>query len=206
MTKEETMKMKNPLRKLKFKIQAKLITHEHANYKRKKFEDRNVLEEIIFPNILTTYNPQKILDIGREDYQHFYNEFFKDRELWTIDFDPEHAEFGAENNHHIVDDVSNLSEHFKKENDFDFILMNGILGWGLNDKEKIERTINAIFNLLKPGCLFIIGWNDKEDLTPAPLNEIEALKKFKKHIFKPLKSSDFKCINGEHTYSFFIKE
>ncbi len=198
--------MKNLLRKLKFKIQAKLITREHANYKRNKFEDRNVLEEIIFPNILATHNPQKILDIGREDYQHFYNEFFTGRELWTLDFNPDHAEFGAEDNHHIIDDVCNLKEHFKENNSFDFILMNGVFGWGLNDKEKIEITFNTIYDLLKSGGLFIIGWNDKEDLIPVPFSEIEALKKFKKHTFKPLKSNDFKCINGEHTYSFFIKE
>ncbi|MCK5416610.1 class I SAM-dependent methyltransferase [Candidatus Parcubacteria bacterium] len=195
--------MKNLLKKLKFKIQAKLITYKHVEYKRKKFEDRSVLEEIIFPNVLAEFDPQKILDIGREDYQYFYNEFFKGRELWTLDIDPEREEFGSKN--HITDNVSNLENHFNK-NTFDFILMNGVFGWGLNKKDKVESALEAIYNIMRPEGLFILGWNDVKELTPVPLLDIKALQKFKKYTFKPLKSSDFKCTNGEHTYSFFIKK
>ena len=78
--------------------------------KRKKFEDRDVLERIIIPYILETIDPKKILDVGREEYEHFYNLFFKERELWTIDINPEKAKFGSEN--HIIDDVKNVTDHF----------------------------------------------------------------------------------------------
>ena len=66
-------------------------------FHREKYDDRNVLEQIIFPHILAYYNPKKILDIGRDDYQEFYNEFFKGRELWTMDIDVEREEFGSPN-------------------------------------------------------------------------------------------------------------
>jgi SAM-dependent methyltransferase len=190
-------------KRLKYKFFCKRIAKECANYKRKKYEDRNVLEEIIFPRILADFEPEKILDIGREPYQSFYNDFFEGRDLWTMDIDPERAEFGSEN--HITDSAHRAADHFN-ENTFDFVLMNGVIGWGLNKPEKIEQAINGIYKILKSGGIFIIGWNDKEDLLPIRLDKLTALKKFKSYHFKPLKSQEFKCINGEHTYSFFIKK
>ena len=186
-----------------YQLLSKLITKKHANYDREKYEDRNVLERIIFPYILSHLKPKIILDIGREDYQKFYNEFFKNKELWTMDIDPKMEEFGAPN--HITDDVSNIEKHFEN-NYFDFILMNGVFGWGLNEKDDIEKTFNAIHNILKPGGLFILGWNDVEDLTPVPLEKIETLKKLKPYIFPPLKTDQFKCETGEHTYNFYTKD
>jgi len=185
-----------------YKILSKLITRKNVDYKRKKFEDRNVLERIIFPYALAHFKLKTVLDIGREDYQKFYNEFFKNKELWTMDVNSKRKEFGA--NNHITDNVSNLEKHFKK-NYFDFILMNGVFGWGLNKKEDIEKTFASIHKILKPGGLFILGWNDVEDLTPVLLKNIEALKKFKPFIFPPLKTEQFKCETGEHTYNFYTK-
>ncbi len=171
-------------------------------YPRPKFEDRDVLERIIFPYVLSRLNPRRILDIGREDYQKFYNLFFRGRELWTLDKDPARQEFGADN--HIVDDVANLRRYFTP-NYFDFILLNGVFGWGLNDKEAIEKTFTAIYEVLRPGGLFVFGWNDTEDLTPVPLNKIKALARFKSFYFKPLSGTTFKTKTGEHTYGFYTK-
>jgi SAM-dependent methyltransferase len=171
-------------------------------YPRPKFEDRDVLERIIFPYVLSRLNPRRILDIGREDYQKFYNLFFRGRELWTLDKDPARQEFGADN--HIVDDVANLRKHFQA-NYFDFILLNGVFGWGLNDKKDIEKTFTAIYEVLRPGGLFVFGWNDTEDLTPMPLNKIKALARFKPFYFKPLSGATFKAKTGEHTYGFYTK-
>jgi SAM-dependent methyltransferase len=186
-----------------YKDFCKKITKEHANYERDRFEDRNVLEEIIFPYILAVYEPKTILDIGREDYQTFYNKFFSRRELWSLDFDPKRKKYGAKR--HITDDASNVGSHFEKDY-FDFILMNGVFGWGLNDADKIEKTFASIYDILKPGGVFILGWNDTKDLTPVPLTEIEALNKFAPLQFPELENSvQFKCINGDHTYNFFVK-
>ena len=58
-----------------YKLLAKNLIKKYA-YNRKEFEDRDVLERIIFPYVLAYFNPKKILDIGREDYQEFYTIFF----------------------------------------------------------------------------------------------------------------------------------
>ena len=181
------------------KIKCKKIVKKHANYKREKYEDRNVLESIIFPYMLACHNPKTILDIGREDYQKFYNNFFENRELWTLDYNPKHKKFGAKN--HVTDDVVNIKKHFKS-NYFDFILMNGVFGWGLDDEKKIQITFDGIYKILKPGGIFILGYNDEI----FPFKKINGLNKLKKYKFRPLKNSSFRCINGNHTYNFYIKK
>ena len=180
-----------------YKYIANRLIKEHG-YKREQFEDRDVLERIIFPYILSFFNPRKILDIGREDYEEFYNEFFHKRELWTIDIDPGKQEFGSI--HHITDDVSNIKKYFR-DNFFCFILMNGVFGWGLNNDNKVQQTFNAVYDILKPGGIFVLGFND--DI--IPLNKIKGLNKLKPYNFKPLNGNSFKCVNGEHKYRFYIK-
>jgi SAM-dependent methyltransferase len=161
-----------------------------------------VLERIIFPYILSHHNPQSILDIGREDYQKFYNEFFAGRDLWTMDIDPERSEFGAAN--HITDNAANVRKHFDR-NRFDLILINGVLNWGLNNKSEIEKCFKGLYEIMKPGGILVIGWNDFEDAQVTRPEDIEAIKKFKAFYFKPLKGESFKCVNGEHVYNFYTK-
>ncbi len=191
------------LRYIYYTLYSRYLIKKYAAYDRPQFEDRDILERIIFPHILIEFEPKKILDIGREDYQHFYNRYFAGKELWTIDIDPEREEYGS--NKHIVDSAANLKKYFK-DGYFDFILMNGVFGWGLNDPADIESAFGGIYDILKPGGIFVFGWNDLPDLVPIPLDRIEALKKFIPYRFKPLKGVKFKANNGEHTYNFYTKQ
>jgi SAM-dependent methyltransferase len=168
-------------------------------YERPKFEDRDILERIIFPHILSYYAPQTVLDIGREGYTQFYNRFFRHSELWTLDYDPENEEFGA--NNHITDDVANLRKYFD-ENYLDLIIMNGVFGWGVNKEEHVQDTFNAFYEVLKPGGILILGWNDDV----VPLKKIEGLNKLKPLTLKPFDDNQTKCINGTHFYNFYIKK
>lgn len=177
------------------------IVKKNANYRRPKYEDRNVLENIIFPWVLANFEPKKIFDIGREEYQKFYNQFFRGRELWSIDFDPACKKWGAKN--HIVGDAADVAKYFEPEY-FDVIFMNGVYGWGLNEPKQIEKGMAGVYKLLKPGGLFVLGYNDWDALPMQP-DDVKALKKFKPFYFEPLKGDKFKCINGEHTYRFYQK-
>jgi SAM-dependent methyltransferase len=188
----------NHLRTIYYNWLAKKLIAKYG-YQREKYEDRDTLERIIFPYVLANLRPQKVLDIGREDYQKFYNKFFKRQELWTIDKDVKRQEFGAKN--HITDDAANLKKYFDN-NYFDFILMNGVFGWGLDKKAQVEKAFQAIYDILAPGGIFILGWND--DI--VPLSEIKALNKLKPYSFKPLNGTKFECINGDHTYNFYTKK
>jgi SAM-dependent methyltransferase len=178
------------------------IVRRHIAHKRHKYDDRRVLEQIIIPFLLSRFEPRTVLEVGREPYQAFYNEFFAGRELWTVDRDAARARFGGRN--HIVDDAANLRCHFP-EGYFGLVLMNGVFGWGLNEGEAIERAFAAVQALLVPGGIFVLGWNDTPDLVPVPLDQVQALKLFQPYYFAPLGATSFKCSTYEHTYSFFVK-
>jgi SAM-dependent methyltransferase len=178
------------------------VVRRHIAHARHKYDDRRVLEQIVIPCILSRFEPRAVLEIGREPYEAFYNKLFYGRELWTIDRDASKARFGALN--HIIDDAANLRSHFP-EGYFDFVLMNGVFGWGLNERQAIEKAVAAVHALLTPGGIFVLGWNDTPDLVPVPLDQVQALKLFQPFFFRPLNGTSFKCSTYEHTYSFFVK-
>jgi SAM-dependent methyltransferase len=181
---------------------ARSVVRRHVAGARPKQEDRYVLEQVIIPFVLSRFDPATVLDVGREPYEAFYNEFFVGRELWTMDWDATCAKFGAAN--HIVDDAANLRRYFPAGH-FAFVLMNGVFGWGLNRREAIERAFAAVHAILKPGGLFVLGWNDTPDLVPVPLAEVQALGAFTPYHFEPLNGASFKCATFEHTYSFYTR-
>jgi SAM-dependent methyltransferase len=178
------------------------VVRRHTAHRRPRYSDRRVLEQIIIPFILSRFEPRRVLEVGREPYEAFYNEFFVDRELWTIDWDATRAQFGASK--HIVDDAANLRNHFP-ERYFDLVLMNGVFGWGLNRPDAIEKAFAAVYAILAPGGLFVLGWNDTPDLVPVPLDQVQSLRRFTPYFFSPLNGISFKCATYEHTYSFFVK-
>jgi SAM-dependent methyltransferase len=180
---------------------AQTVVRRHVSAVRPLYDDRNVLEQIIIPFVLSRFEPETVLDIGREAYEAFYNQFFDGRELWTLDRDAQRRWFGAAN--HIVDDVANLRDHFP-DSYFDFILMNGVFGWGLNEHSAIEKAFAAVHAVLRPGGLFVLGWNDTPDLVPVPLDRVLALGEFTPYYFEPLAATSFLCATFRHTYNFYV--
>ncbi len=178
------------------------VVRKHVAHRRPKYADRRVLEQIIIPFVLSRFAPRRVLEVDREPYEAFYNEFFVGRELWTIDWDEAKALFGAR--HHIVDDAANLRSHFP-ERYFDFVLMNGVFGWGLNEREAVERAFDAVHAVLAPSGIFVLGWNDTPDLVPVPLAQVQALQQFAPYFFPPLGGTSFKCSTCEHTYNFYVR-
>lgn len=190
------------MRDIYYRYRAWMVVRGRGAYARERSEDRRVLEQVIIPFILSRLEPRRVLDIGREAYEAFYNEFFTGRELWTIDRNPKHATFGSKN--HIVDDVVNLRDHFA-ERHFDLVLMNGVFGWGLNHRPAVERAFAAIHAVLRPGGILVLGWNDTPDLTPTPLEQVQALRAFSPHFLGPLNGTSFKCSAYEHTFNFYAR-
>jgi hypothetical protein len=104
--------------------------------------------------------------------------------VWSIDLDPAAAAFGAPNGHFVgnVCDIETLARHQA----FDVIMMNGVLGWGLNDASEAIRAVQAMKKVAAPGALLLVGWNP--GLTDGA--EVEAVRAF-------LKRTSLGAIQGE---------
>ncbi len=117
-------------------------------------DDREVLENVIFPFYQLSSEHNDIVMAGTDWYTHGYGRMFSHKKLATIDLDPRKARFGA--TRHIVDSVTRLDAHFADQS-LDLVTLNGLIGWGLNGREDAELAIGAIHRCLRPGGHLIAG-------------------------------------------------
>jgi SAM-dependent methyltransferase len=112
----------------------------------------------------------------------------------------------SKHNLKLIDSITNLSTHIE-ENYFDLLIFNGVFHLGdVDQKDEAEQAFQQCYQALKNGGIFIVGWNDTDEIVPFPLTEINSLSQFKPYIFPPLATD--RCLtkaNNRHTYDFYIK-
>lgn len=123
-----------------------------------KTADRRVLEEDIFGKLLADAQCRRILFAGVEKYTCHYPRFFPGKAFNTIDWDKGKAHYGTPGRHR-VGSVCEL-EKFYPPASFDAVLFNGLVGYGLNAADDVDRAFAAAHTVLAPGGLFILGWNN----------------------------------------------
>lgn len=101
--------------------------------------------------------------------------------IWTSDIDPDAERFGAPGQHRTLDACAMTAKDFPVA--FDTILMNGVLGYGVNSKAQCSQSLAAVRSLLPEGGRCILGWNTdrcpdvprlaaQAGLVPAPLGSV----------------------------------
>ena len=100
--------------------------------------------------------------------------------------DPAAARYGARR--HIVDTLENICAHFPA-GELDAIVCNGVFGWGLDERAAVERAFGGWFECLRPGGVFVLGWNDVPDHCPFPPRDSRSLGRFVPWTFPPLAAS-----------------
>jgi SAM-dependent methyltransferase len=103
--------------------------------------------------------------------------------------------------------MGDLADHLP-ENYLDLIICNGVFGWGLNDKEEVEKAFLGCHQCLRQGGVLVIGWNDTPEKKPFPLENCESLSKFSPYVFPPLSTSQYQNFaedTDKHVYNFYIK-
>ncbi|MGL5805511.1 MAG: class I SAM-dependent methyltransferase [Xenococcaceae cyanobacterium] len=166
--------------------------------------DRRILEKKILPYFANPEQFSKILFIGCESYTEHYKEYFHKQEYWTLEIDPDKSKFGASN--HVIDSITNITSHFCA-NYFDAIICNGLFLIDIvDDKQEIETAIDGCYKCLKPNGIFLLGWNDIEELRPYYLEEYQNLTQFTPYRFPPLNTNQYQTkTTYKHTYNFYIK-
>jgi hypothetical protein len=124
----------------------------------KKTPDRFFLETKIFPYLNSlSRRGNKLLFIGVGQYTWHYYQDLK-YNVFTIDYDKSKEKFGAKN--HVVGSAVNLDKFYKK-NTFNTIIINGVVGFGINSKQDFKNLIFSANNVLTRQGLLIIGFNNK---------------------------------------------
>lgn len=166
--------------------------------------DRQILEEIILPYFNTLPHIKNILFVGCEWYTKNYAIYFTDKNYSTLDYDPKKIKYGAQ--FHVYDNIKHIKKYFSK-NSLDLIICNGVIGWGLNDKQEAETTFSAFYDCLTQGGIVMIGWNDVPQHRLFLPEETNLFEKFSPYTFSPFNHWRYKTDSqNAHTYDFYCKK
>ena len=140
------------------------------------FEDRWYLREVMLPQMAAS-NPSNILLAGVRRYTRGYPKLFDPdtTKVWTIDLDPEAARWGN-GSLHKTGDIREVDKYFHKTR-FDAIHINGLLGFGVDSPEDIDRMVGSVHHFLVPGGCLMLGWD--VDRTNDPLHNENLLSLFR---------------------------
>jgi hypothetical protein len=124
--------------------------------------DRRVLTEKILGSLAKDPDILRILFVGVQWYTKDYAQLVPGKVFATIDPDEKVAPYGG--TPHVVGFVQNLEEHFDEEEDdaepFDAIVMSGVIGFGLNEREGVERALEACARKLRKNGWLVLGVNE----------------------------------------------
>jgi SAM-dependent methyltransferase len=151
----------NPLRWAKAEVL-------HFAWKRGRYTppDRRLFEEEILPALAAAPESQRILSVGVAWYTKGYARMFEGRTFATLDFDPERAAFGAAK--HVVGDLRDLERHFDADEPFDVVLMNGVIGYGLDVPDDVDRALQACAARMRRGGTLVLGINELKPTNVDP--------------------------------------
>jgi SAM-dependent methyltransferase len=124
-----------------------------------RLPDRVYMTEAIIPRILAR-RPKSLLNLG----VHYYTDRTQRTlaaagiDVFTADPDGRKTRWGSEGKHRVCK-ADEIGANFPGVT-FDVVILNGVLGYGLNTQAEFERTLRAIAEKLRSGGLLVIGWDD----------------------------------------------
>ena len=117
----------------------------------------------------------KVLFVGCGPYTKHYGQYFnlEKTEYWTTDIDEGCSQWGEEGRH-VVANAQKIDEYFT-EHEFDAVIFSGVLGYGIDDDESINEALEAMHSILKPGGIFVLGWQLYRNTDPRELKNMKRL-------------------------------
>lgn len=171
--------------------------------------NRSFLENQIFDYLNKIFGSpskdKKLLFIGIDKHNWHYHRDM-DMQFHTIEIKPQNAVYGQEGLH-VVGSATELPAHYEHEF-FDVVVANGLIGFGLDSKSDFERLLDGTSQILKPGGIFILGYNDLPERLDFDIRSADHYTLFEEFVpdIDGLERSFFR-VNDEydHTYVFMRK-
>lgn len=167
--------------------------------------DRRVLEKIILRRLATDPSYGRVLSVGVKFYTRRYGANFRPGTWVTMDRDPAVRRHGSAE--HVVESLENIARVFPSHS-FDAIIVNGVIGWGLDAESDVNRALIGCGEILKPGGALVLGLNERRSSTPD-LSHLDALRHFEPWPFPGIDQARLVIATPfderEHTFLFFRK-
>ena len=127
--------------------------------------DRAMLEDVLLPALAADPAVRRLLFVGCETYTRTYAALFGPApgRFRTIDIDPAQAAHGTPD--HIVAPIQAVASHVPPAS-LDAVVLNGVYGWGVDERPALAEALAAVATVLRPGGLLLLGWNDVAVLGP----------------------------------------
>ena len=173
---------------LRRRIYARLFDMEIASY-----VDRVHMREVVVP-FLCQCSGESILVVGCRRYSVEITLLVANgKSVSTIDIDPAAKRWGSAV--HITGDATFLDKYFEPRI-FDAVIINGVLGYGINTRDDISRAFLGLSCVIKPRGVLILGWNTDRIEDPTTFDLAEH--------FRRLPNCERVTFEGStHTYELF---
>lgn len=168
--------------------------------------DRRVLDGTVLPHYARAAGFERALFVGVKAYNARNRELFAGRVYATLDPEPRFAAHGGDP--HFVARLEEL-ERLVAPASFDVIVVNGVIGHGLDAPADVDRALMACHRALRVGGELVLGVN--EDAPGAvDLSGIPALRFFTPAPFAPLAGAPRHVVptplrERTHTFLFYTR-
>lgn len=193
-------KLKNKLKSLLFKIAPQLAVSLGVEFPHKS-TNRLFLEREVFTYLDTLLDDDsaQCLFIGTDKRTWHYRSRFRAK-FFTIDNDPGKAIYGDRRNH-TIGSATELTLQYERDQ-FDVIIANGLIGFGINEMDQCEDLFAGIKAILKPVGVLVLGYNNGPSHIDFNLEEVKNYHLFEEFVphSNGLEQSEY--VFGDHVFVF----
>jgi hypothetical protein len=131
--------------------------------------DRRTLTHEILPTLARDAEIERVLSVGVAWYTKADEAALSGKSFVTVDIDPRRASSGS-STRHVTGDVRDLERLFRADESFDAILLNGVIGYGLDTPDSVDHALGACAARLVRGGTLVIGINEEKPTHVDPIS------------------------------------